>query len=284
MGPTLLLDMQSTLSRTTRLLIEPQQAPETAEGPGNNHAGWPTPTGLCAWFEIVVELTADPDPETGYIVGIDVVDQVIRTVAYPLLSRVLKGETPMELGALVRQIHHQAGEQLGTAPSTLRLRLSPRHELAWRVTTNPEKDDTMPPSTECLLIREQFEFAASHRLHCPDQSDEWNRSTFGKCNNAKGHGHNYRVEVVARTTMDAEGVPTVGFSELEGIVKEQVISRFDHRHLNEECIEFAELNPSVENIARVCRELIKDRIRQAGGELDSITVWETEKTSCTCRG
>ena len=277
--------MQFTLSRTTRLLIEPRLQMPNGEGPGNNHAGLPSPRGLCAWFEIDVELTALPDPETGYIIGINVIDQAIRTVAYPLLQNAFFGETAPGVAELVRQIYEGIEQVLGISPSTLRLRLSPRHEIAWRVLQKPdEKKNTMHHSSSTLLIREQFEFAASHRLHCPEQSDEWNRDTFGKCNNPKGHGHNYRVEVVARTTMNADGMPSLGFIGLEEIVKQQLISRFDHRHLNDECSEFADLNPSVENITRVCRDLIMQPLSEAGGELDSITVWETEKTSCTCTG
>ncbi|MEE2681189.1 MAG: 6-carboxytetrahydropterin synthase [Planctomycetota bacterium] len=284
-GAYIASEMLFTLSRTTRITIEPHQDQRPEEGPGNNHAGWPSPRGLCAWFEIDVELTEIPDPETGYIIGIKEIDQAVRRVARPLLMKSLLGSAGYGTAELTRRIHSGAAEVLGMTPSTLRLRLSPRHELAWRTSPRALENDTnMSSSKSNLLIREQFEFAASHRLHCPERSDEWNRDTFGKCNNARGHGHNYRVEVVARTTMDEHGMPVLGFAGLEAIVDELVIARFDHRHLNEECEEFADLNPSVENITRVCRDLIREPIAQAGGGLESITVWETEKTSCTCTG
>ena len=70
--------MTFTLSRTTRLLIEPGRDSDQNEGPGNNHAGWPTPIGLSAWYEVDVEVEAAPDPETGYIIGIDVIDTTQR--------------------------------------------------------------------------------------------------------------------------------------------------------------------------------------------------------------
>ncbi|XP_060124543.1 6-pyruvoyl tetrahydrobiopterin synthase isoform X2 [Zootoca vivipara] len=41
-------------------------------------------------------------------------------------------------------------------------------------------------------------FSASHRLHSNLLSDEENKKLFGKCNNANGHGHNYKVEVTVR--------------------------------------------------------------------------------------
>jgi 6-pyruvoyltetrahydropterin/6-carboxytetrahydropterin synthase len=68
---------------------------------------------------------------------------------------------------------------------------------------------------------------------------------------------------------------------LEAIVMREVIDRFDHRHLNADCAEFAALNPSVENIARVCHGLLDAPVRSGGARLRRVTVWETEKTSAT---
>ena len=38
-------------------------------------------------------------------------------------------------------------------------------------------------------------FSAAHRLHSAARDEEWNRRTFGKCNNPHGHGHTYGLEV-----------------------------------------------------------------------------------------
>ena len=131
-------------------------------------------------------------------------------------------------------------------------------------------------------ISQQFEFAAAHRLHCADLSEAENRRVFGKCNNPHGHGHNYRLEVAVSVPMPAEGQwAGFGLPDLERIVGERVVERFDHTHLNLDTPEFARLNPSVENIARVCHDLLADPIAAAGAALDHVTVWETEKTSCT---
>ena len=37
-------------------------------------------------------------------------------------------------------------------------------------------------------------FSSAHRLHSPLMSDEENKAVYEKCNNANGHGHNYKVE------------------------------------------------------------------------------------------
>ncbi len=129
-----------------------------------------------------------------------------------------------------------------------------------------------------VQISRQCEFAAAHRLHSPDLSAEENLSTFGKCNNPSGHGHNYRLEAVVSVPLDASAF---GFEQLRDLVQEHVIQRFDHKHLNLDTEEFARLNPSVEHIAKVCHDVLVGPVAKAGGRLKQVTVWETEKTSCT---
>ena len=127
-----------------------------------------------------------------------------------------------------------------------------------------------------VSVTESFEFAASHRLYCPSMSEEENRALFGKCANPNGHGHNYVVEVTVRGTPDPTTGRIVDIQEMESIVKEQVVDRFDHKHLNLDCPEFADLNPSVENITTVIWELLDGQLEPA--RLSKIRVWETPKT------
>jgi 6-pyruvoyltetrahydropterin/6-carboxytetrahydropterin synthase len=132
-----------------------------------------------------------------------------------------------------------------------------------------------------IRMSQKFEFSASHRLHNPSLSDEMNRQTFGKCNNPHGHGHNYELQVTLSGPDGAE-MPTP-LVQFERIVAETVIDRFDHKNLNEQVPEFAELIPSVENIARVIYRLLKPKLEsQQASErhLASVTVWETPKTFC----
>ena len=60
--------------------------------------------------------------------------------------------------------------------------------------------------------------------------------------------------------------------EFEARVKKAVIDRLDHKHLNDDVPEFAKLNPSVENIARVVWGLLGDRLMPA--KLRRVRVWE----------
>jgi 6-pyruvoyltetrahydropterin/6-carboxytetrahydropterin synthase len=124
-------------------------------------------------------------------------------------------------------------------------------------------------------LSQKFEFAASHRLHNPALSEQANRQTFGQCNNPHGHGHNYQLQVTLAGEPSDSGL-LVDVPAFEQIVKDAVIERFDHKNLNVEVPEFADLIPSVENIARVIYRLLKPRLTN----LAAVTVWETPKTWC----
>jgi 6-pyruvoyl tetrahydropterin synthase/QueD family protein len=134
-----------------------------------------------------------------------------------------------------------------------------------------------------VQIRQQYEFSAAHRLHVPGLSDEENRSVFGKCNNPAGHGHNYRLEVVVRVPIDDDG-RTADAAAIDALVNEHAVERLDHKHLNTDVPEFAELNPSVENIVRVIWGMLDAPLAGLGGGLEELSVWETSKTVCTYRG
>ena len=51
-------------------------------------------------------------------------------------------------------------------------------------------------------LTRRYRFSASHRLDSAEMSDEENRSTYGKCNNPHGHGHNYTLEVTVSGPVD----------------------------------------------------------------------------------
>ena len=138
-----------------------------------------------------------------------------------------------------------------------------------------------------LVMRQQYEFSAAHRLHVAKLSNEDNHQLFGKCNNPAGHGHNYRVEIAVRVAVDDTGhVPMV--EHLDAIVAEAVIAKLDHKYLNVDVSQFKHLNPSVENITQVIYEMLEPALTAiddgVGIKLESVSVWETEKTVCTYSG
>jgi 6-pyruvoyltetrahydropterin/6-carboxytetrahydropterin synthase len=118
-------------------------------------------------------------------------------------------------------------------------------------------------------------FNAAHRLHNPEWSDEQNEAVFGKCNNPNFHGHNYELIIQVTGEINPETGYVIDMKVLSCIIKESVLDRFDHRNLNLDVEEFADLNPSAENIAVVIYSILRNKIDQA---LDlKIRLYETER-------
>jgi 6-pyruvoyltetrahydropterin/6-carboxytetrahydropterin synthase len=123
-------------------------------------------------------------------------------------------------------------------------------------------------------------FAASHRLHAPQLSDEENRALYGKCNNPYGHGHNYVLEVTARGPADDNGL-ALDTARLDGMVEEQVLTPFGHRNLNLDVNSFQGQVPTSENLAvEICRRLKENWPAAFPGEwpkLDGVRIAETAR-------
>ena len=105
-------------------------------------------------------------------------------------------------------------------------------------------------------------FNAAHRLHNKNWSDEKNKKVFGKCNNPNFHGHNYDLEVKIIGYCDPETGYVIDTKILSDLIEEKVLKRFDHKNLNLDTIEFNDLNPTCENIARVIYDLIKPELNK----------------------
>jgi 6-pyruvoyltetrahydropterin/6-carboxytetrahydropterin synthase len=117
-------------------------------------------------------------------------------------------------------------------------------------------------------------FNAAHRLFRKDWSDEKNSAVFGKCNNPNFHGHNYVLEVWIEGSIDTETGYVIDLKIVKDLIKNEITDRFDHKNLNLDCKEFLNLNPTAENIAVVCWNLLRTEL-DAKYEL-SIKLWETE--------
>jgi len=130
---------------------------------------------------------------------------------------------------------------------------------------------------QAMKLTTKYEFAAAHRLNAPQMSQHDNEDLYGKCNNPRGHGHNYGLEVTIEGTPDARNGTLIAQAELDKIVDEEVFSRFDHRHLNEDCPEFADVIPTSENLAQVIFDVLRPRLQSEGRRLCKIGLHETQK-------
>lgn len=118
-------------------------------------------------------------------------------------------------------------------------------------------------------------FNAAHRLFNPKWEFEKNQDVFGKCNNKYFHGHNYELIVQLIGTPNPDTGFVYDLKKLSNLIKEYVIEKFDHKNLNEELEEFANLNPTAENIAIVIYNILRPVIDK---QLElKVTLYETPR-------
>ena len=125
-----------------------------------------------------------------------------------------------------------------------------------------------------LKVCRRSTFNSAHRLFQPNWTDEKNDAVYGKCNNPNFHGHNYTLEVWVEGELDQSTGYLIDLKHLKTIIQTEIIERFDHRNLNLDCLEFATLIPTAENIAIVIYEILRDVLDPK--YKISIKLWETE--------
>ena len=121
-------------------------------------------------------------------------------------------------------------------------------------------------------ITRRSRFCAAHRLHTDQLSAEENWTTFGKCNNPNGHGHNYVVFVSVRGEMDPVTHQVIDLSKLDEVVQRIVVRRFDHQDLNKDA-EFATQTTTGENLVLLIWDLFVNAV--PGGRHVKVGVIET---------
>lgn len=116
-------------------------------------------------------------------------------------------------------------------------------------------------------LKVKVDFAAAHHLV----------GYHGNC--ARPHGHNFVVEVFARSRrLDDVGL-AIDFRDLKGAVKE-LIEPWDHQDLNT-LPDFREVNPSAEQIARLSYDRLSAIIDGEHTWIERVMVWENDRCSAT---
>lgn len=138
-----------------------------------------------------------------------------------------------------------------------------------------------------IFLTRRATFSASHYYWNEAWSKEKNEQVFGRCANRNGHGHNYTLEV----TVAGEPDPVTGFvvdlKWLKDTMEEQVLSEWDHRHLNLEVREFAAggMMPTSENMAIAAWRRLEPAVAAAeGAQLSRIRIYETAEIFAEYRG
>jgi 6-pyruvoyltetrahydropterin/6-carboxytetrahydropterin synthase len=123
-----------------------------------------------------------------------------------------------------------------------------------------------------ILLTRKAEFSSAHYYWNNGWTEAENLHAFGKCANRSGHGHNYTLEVTVAGEVDPVSGFVVDLKELKDILEREVVSVYDHRHLNLEVPEFATRVPTTENIAIAIWERLDGKIPHA--KLHRVRVYE----------
>jgi 6-pyruvoyltetrahydropterin/6-carboxytetrahydropterin synthase len=141
-----------------------------------------------------------------------------------------------------------------------------------------------------VYLTRRATFSASHYYWNEAWPAAQNEQVFGRCSNRNGHGHNYTLEV----TVAGEPDPVTGFvvdlKWLKDAMEREVLAAWDHRHLNLEAPEFAELIPTTENIAIAAWKRLEPAVTAAANgdsrraRLSRVRVYETPEIFAEYRG
>ncbi len=250
------------LQREVRFHLEDGARPV---GSGNSFAGNPSGHRLNPLVTLKVEVGGSVDTTTGMLINIRKIDEVVWREVLADFANAADVTAPLLLQGVWPKIKKQ---------------LAPLKLLALEVASNPWLRFCMKDGALHMIeLTERFEFSAAHRLHTDALTEAANVATFGKCNNPNGHGHNYELEVTLSGPINPQG-ELISLQRVHDIVNRCVIDRMDHKHLNIELAEFGKLNPTVENIAAVIFDALKEEFPPPV-RLGRIRLWETPKTSCT---
>ena len=82
-------------------------------------------------------------------------------------------------------------------------------------------------------------FRALHRFYRPEWTEQQNRATFGPLSDPPGHAHDYQCVVTVAGLLEPLHGMVMDLAELDRILQEEVVAKFDGRHLNLDVPEFA---------------------------------------------
>ncbi len=229
--------------------------------------------------DYVVEVTVkgEIDPITGMVVNISDIKPILEELIVAPLDRefltclhpACRGQVPTSEN-LVRLIWQGLAPAVASLPGRCQLHRVRLAESQWLCADCCRSEDKL-----MVLLTRSYEFCAAHRLHSNELSDDENQTIFGKCNNPYGHGHNYRLEVTLQGEPDARTGLLIDLNDLDRIVQEEIVERYDHRNLNADTPEFKELNPTSENLVKVIWERIDERLEDH--TLYKVTLRETDR-------
>lgn len=231
---------------------------------------WASPYNHGHNYQLWVSARGQINSENGMVVNIKTIDTLLKDRVVRVFDQksindevdTFKTAAPT-VENLLLDIRNRIGPlPAGATLTELRLEETPTFYGEWIAESN------------MLTITRSYEFAASHRLHVPELTHEENIELFGKCNNPNGHGHNYVLEITISGEPDPQTGMIADLGEIDRVVEELVVNRYDHKNLNLDIEEFSGKNTTSEVVAQA----IFDRLNgHVPGTLERVRLYETAR-------
>ena len=125
-------------------------------------------------------------------------------------------------------------------------------------------------------LTRRYMFSASHRLHSDAMSEAENATTYGKCNNPYGHGHNYALEITVSGPVDESTGMVCNLTDLDAFVEHEILDRFHLQNLNT-VSEFGQSVPTTENLSTSIYDILQRGFTHA--HLEKVRIEETMMNS-----
>jgi len=130
-----------------------------------------------------------------------------------------------------------------------------------------------------MTLNRTYEFSSAHRLHSFKLTDQENLEIYDKCNNLRGHGHDYRLEVSIKGNPDAKTGMIISLDDFDSSVW-KILNVLDYKHLDKEVPFFSQNLSSGEVII----QYLWQELEKVFGEdkLYHLKLWETNNNYFEC--
>lgn len=141
-----------------------------------------------------------------------------------------------------------------------------------------EKQDVQ---SKVAYITKSIEFSAAHFYYIEEWSERENKQKFGLCSDKSSHGHNYVLHVTLKGLPDSKTGMIINLIDLKEILKDKVLSKFDHKNLNLDVAEFKNCLPTTENLCLIIWNTLQLSLKK---KLATVLLFEDEDLSSYYQG
>lgn len=109
-----------------------------------------------------------------------------------------------------------------------------------------------------VRLTRSIDFSSSLRYWRDDWSETENARHYGE--RCRRHGHNYRLEVTLEGDPDPITGMVIDLKDLKALLEREIMTRFDHRDLNDDTPFFEKVPPTPEVFASVIYAILEEAL------------------------